>query len=115
MVKSPSGWPSPVWEHHKQCFFFCFSLVEFSPYEGPPKNQIQYEKFQVFFIKKTRKSPDSEGGKGRKFYKSPDLDSELLQVKWPEVWPTLAHSSDRWLPPDHPIDKIQKNKTLITK
>jgi len=44
--------------------------------------------------KKTRKSPDSEGEKGRKIYKSPDLDSELLQVKWPELEPTLVHSSD---------------------
>jgi hypothetical protein len=35
-------------------------------------------------------------------------------VKWPELWPTLAHASDGWWP-DHLLDKIQKNKTLITK
>jgi hypothetical protein len=59
------------------------------------KIQIQYDKFQVFLKNKTRKSPDSEGKKGRKIYKSPDLDSELLlEVKWPELWPTLAHASD---------------------
>lgn len=78
------------------------------------KIQIQYDKFQVFLKNKTRKSPDSEGKKGKKNYKSPDLDSELLQLKWPELWPTLAHASDGWSP-DHLLDKIQKNKTLITK
>ncbi len=70
---------------------------------------------RFFKLKKTPKSPDSEGKKGRKSYKSPDLDSELLQVKWPELWPTLAHASDGWSPDHHLLDKIQKNKTLITK
>jgi hypothetical protein len=36
-------------------------------------------------------------------------------VKWPELWPTLAHASDGWSPDHHLLDKIQKNKTLITK
>jgi hypothetical protein len=57
--------------------------------------QIQYEKFQVFLKKKKHENRQIlRGKKGRKIYKSPDLDSELLQVKWPELEPTLVHSSD---------------------
>lgn len=78
-------------------FFFFFFLAWSNFHHMKAKKiqiKIQYEKFQAFWNKKTRKSPDSEGEKGRKIYKSPDLDSELLQVKWPELWPTLAHASD---------------------
>jgi len=49
---------------------------------------------RFFGIKKHENRQILRGKKGEKIYKSPDLDSELLQVKWPELWPTLAHASD---------------------
>jgi hypothetical protein len=94
-----------------------FSLVEFSPYEGQKNtNTNPVWKIPGFFEEKKKHENRQilRGKKGRKIYKSPDLDSELLQVKWPELEPTLVHSSDGWSP-DHLLDKIQKNKTLIKK